>query len=41
MYGRTFLKSLPPCRITSNIADLARVFENNVLEFKVVSGSGE
>jgi ATP-dependent DNA helicase DinG len=27
MYGRTFLKSLPPCRITSKIDDLARVFE--------------
>jgi ATP-dependent DNA helicase DinG len=27
MYGRTFLKSLPPCRITSEIGDLARVFE--------------
>ena len=26
MYGQTFLKSLPPCRITSEIADLAQVF---------------
>jgi ATP-dependent DNA helicase DinG len=26
-YGRTFLQSLPPCRITSNVAELARVFE--------------
>ncbi len=28
-YGRTFLESLPPCRITSNIEDVARVFEIN------------
>jgi ATP-dependent DNA helicase DinG len=27
MYGRTFLKSLPPCRITSDIEDLGLVFE--------------
>src|SRR5712692_7212728 len=27
MYGQTFLQSLPPCRITSEIDDLARVFE--------------
>jgi ATP-dependent DNA helicase DinG len=27
MYGQTFLKSLPPCRITSQIDDLARVFD--------------
>jgi ATP-dependent DNA helicase DinG len=27
MYGQTFLKSLPPCRITSDISQLARVFE--------------
>ena len=27
VYGQQFLKSLPPCRVTSNIADLARVFE--------------
>ncbi|HSS20198.1 MAG TPA: helicase C-terminal domain-containing protein [Pyrinomonadaceae bacterium] len=26
-YGRTFLQSLPRCRITSNINDVARVFE--------------
>ena len=29
-YGRTFLKSLPPCRITSSIEDLASVFEQTV-----------
>ena len=27
-YGRTFLQSLPPCRVTSNIAELARVFDS-------------
>jgi ATP-dependent DNA helicase DinG len=26
-YGRMFLESLPPCRITSDIEDVARVFE--------------
>ncbi len=26
-YGRQFLKSLPPCRVTSDIAEVARVFE--------------
>ena len=26
-YGRTFLQSLPPCRVTSNINELARVFD--------------
>ena len=26
MYGQTFLQSLPPCRITSDIDDLASVF---------------
>jgi ATP-dependent DNA helicase DinG len=27
MYGRTFLQSLPPCRVTSTISDLEAVFE--------------
>jgi ATP-dependent DNA helicase DinG len=27
MYGQTFLQSLPPCRVTSDIDELARVFE--------------
>ena len=27
VYGQTFLQSLPPCRITSKIDELARVFE--------------
>ena len=26
-YGRLFLKSLPPCRVTSDLADVARTFE--------------
>jgi len=26
-YGKQFLKSLPPCRVTSDIEDVARVFE--------------
>ena len=29
-YGRTFLKSLPPCRITSRIEDLAQIFESDL-----------
>jgi ATP-dependent DNA helicase DinG len=28
-YGRLFLESLPPCRITSDIEDVARVFEQD------------
>jgi len=40
MYGRTFLQSLPPCRITSKIDDLARVFETEVSSLRFqVSGS--
>ncbi|HYY95003.1 MAG TPA: ATP-dependent DNA helicase [Pyrinomonadaceae bacterium] len=31
-YGRLFLASLPPCRVTSDLAEAARVFEE---EFKV------
>jgi ATP-dependent DNA helicase DinG len=27
MYGQTFLQSLPPCRVTSDIDELARVFD--------------
>ena len=27
-YGRLFLESLPPCRVTSQIEDIARVFDN-------------
>jgi ATP-dependent DNA helicase DinG len=30
MYGQTFLKSLPPCRITSEIDELRLMFENEV-----------
>ena len=28
-YGRLFLQSLPPCRVTSNLADAAAVFEED------------
>jgi len=28
MYGQSFLKSLPPCQITSDINELGRVFDN-------------
>ncbi len=27
MYGQTFLQSLPPCRVTSNVGELAAIFE--------------
>jgi ATP-dependent DNA helicase DinG len=30
MYGQTFLQSLPPCRVTSSIDELAQVFELGV-----------
>jgi len=30
MYGQTFLQSLPPCRVTSSIDELARVFESGL-----------
>src|SRR3989442_8927361 len=29
MYGQTFLQSLPPCRVTSNIGDLQRAFDQS------------
>ena len=29
MYGQTFLQSLPPCRITSEVDELTRVFETH------------
>jgi len=39
MYGRQFLKSLPPCRVTSKIEDLRSVFESQVSSSKFqVSG---
>jgi ATP-dependent DNA helicase DinG len=28
MYGQTFLQSLPPCRVTSDVDELARVFDS-------------
>ncbi len=40
MYGQTFLQSLPPCRVTSDVDELWRVFENEVSGSKFqVSGS--
>jgi ATP-dependent DNA helicase DinG len=30
MYGQTFLQSLPPCGVTSDVDELWRVFENEV-----------
>ncbi|HEX6186678.1 MAG TPA: helicase C-terminal domain-containing protein, partial [Pyrinomonadaceae bacterium] len=39
VYGQQFLKSLPPCRVTSKIEDLASVFEREVSSSKFqVSG---
>jgi ATP-dependent DNA helicase DinG len=34
-YGRLFLKSLPQCRVTSNIEELSRMFETDVAEAAV------
>lgn len=34
VYGQQFLKSLPPCRVTSKIEDLHSVFEPEVSSFK-------
>jgi ATP-dependent DNA helicase DinG len=34
MYGQTFLQSLPPCRITSDIEQLPCVFNDQVSSFK-------
>jgi ATP-dependent DNA helicase DinG len=34
MYGQQFLKSLPPCRVTSKIEELRHVFEPEVSSFK-------
>jgi ATP-dependent DNA helicase DinG len=40
MYGQTFLQSLPPCKITSEIDELRRMFDDSVSGFKFqVSGS--
>src|SRR5437773_5530567 len=42
IYGQTFLQSLPPCRITSQVEELRRVFETEVSSFKFhVSGSSQ
>jgi len=41
MYGQTFLKSLPPCRVTSEIDELRGMFDDSVSSFRFqVSGSG-
>ena len=37
MYGQTFLKSLPPCRVTSEIDELRHVFEREVPGFNAAS----
>src|SRR2546430_173709 len=40
MYGQMFLKSLPPCRITSNVDELSQFFADSVSRFEVqASGS--
>ncbi len=40
MYGQQFLKSLPPCKITSEVEELRQVFEPEISGFKFqVSGS--
>src|SRR5205807_9343790 len=40
MYGQTFLQSLPPCRVTSDVDELWRVFDDEVSGSKFqVSGS--
>jgi ATP-dependent DNA helicase DinG len=33
-YGRLFLESLPPCRVTSNLEELARVFEPDATQVR-------
>jgi ATP-dependent DNA helicase DinG len=37
IYGQTFLKSLPPCRVTSNVDELRQVFEREVPGFNAAS----
>jgi ATP-dependent DNA helicase DinG len=39
-YGRLFLNSLPPCRVTSRIEDLALIFDLNGEEGNVASKAG-
>jgi ATP-dependent DNA helicase DinG len=39
-YGRLFLNSLPPCRVTSRIEDLALVFDLNGAAGTVASRAG-
>jgi len=40
-YGKTFLKSLPPCRVTSRIEDLERVFEVSDADVRPKSAIGK
>ena len=37
MYGKTFLQSLPPCRITSQIEELSRMFDDGVSSFEATA----
>lgn len=37
MYGRVFLQSLPPCRVTSEIEELARVFDDTRGRDQIIS----
>jgi ATP-dependent DNA helicase DinG len=39
MYGQMFLKSLPACRVTSNVDDLAAMFEKPVSHSRFQTGS--
>ena len=41
MYGQQFLKSLPPCRVTSKIDELSQVFEREVSGFKFQVSSSQ
>jgi ATP-dependent DNA helicase DinG len=36
-YGRTFLRSLPPCRVTSEIDELASIFQKQTTTCAPVS----
>jgi len=36
-YGRTFLKSLPPCRVTSDINELGRIFDSTFTRPPIVN----
>ena len=40
-YGRTFLRSLPPCQVTSEIRELARIFEEPNREPRAAASGGD